>query len=77
MTYTVMGRHLYAMGGNEQAAKLSGIRTDRLKWFAYSLGAITSSFVGIVCFAEFGFRQARYSCSRLRIERDCRFGHSA
>jgi ribose/xylose/arabinose/galactoside ABC-type transport system permease subunit len=54
MTYTVMGRHLYAMGGNEQAAKLSGIRTDRLKWFAYSLGAITSSFVGIVCFAEFG-----------------------
>ena len=36
---TVVGRHLYAMGGNEQAARLSGMRTDLLKWLAYCLGA--------------------------------------
>ncbi len=28
MSRTVVGRHLYAMGGNEAAARLSGIRTD-------------------------------------------------
>ena len=29
MRRTVVGRHLYALGGNEPAARLSGIRTDR------------------------------------------------
>jgi ribose/xylose/arabinose/galactoside ABC-type transport system permease subunit len=37
MSRTVVGRHLYAMGGNEAAARLSGIRTQRLKWLAYSI----------------------------------------
>lgn len=54
MSRTVAGRHLHAMGGNEQAAKLSGIRTDRLKWFAYVLGGVTASIVGIISFADQG-----------------------
>ncbi|XZE46827.1 ABC transporter permease [Pirellulaceae bacterium SH467] len=54
MSKTVTGRHLHAMGGNEQAARLSGIRTDRLKWFAYVLGAVTASIVGIISFADQG-----------------------
>jgi len=45
---TVYGRHLYALGGNEEAARLSGIRTDRLKWLAYSLGAMTASLAGML-----------------------------
>jgi ribose/xylose/arabinose/galactoside ABC-type transport system permease subunit len=52
MSRTVIGRHLHAMGGNEQAARLSGIRTDRLKWFAYVLGAVSASIVGIIYFAD-------------------------
>jgi ribose/xylose/arabinose/galactoside ABC-type transport system permease subunit len=52
MKHTAIGRRLYAMGGNENAAKLSGIRTDRLKWLAYVIGAVTSSLVGIIYFAE-------------------------
>ncbi|MGN6544813.1 MAG: ABC transporter permease [Aureliella sp.] len=52
MSRTVLGRHLHAMGGNEQAAKLSGIHTDRLKWFAYVLGAVSASMVGIIYFAD-------------------------
>ena len=39
LSRTVVGRHLYALGGNEQAARLSGIRTDRVKWLAYSISA--------------------------------------
>ena len=54
MSRTVIGRHLHAMGGNEQAAKLSGIPTDRLKWLAYVLGAVTASMVGMVYFADTG-----------------------
>ena len=48
LSKTVVGRHLYAMGGNEQAARLSGIRTDRLKWLAYAIGAMTASLAGIL-----------------------------
>ena len=54
MSRTVTGRHLHAMGGNEQAAKLSGIRTDRLKWLAYVLGSVSASIVGIISFADDG-----------------------
>ena len=54
MSRTVIGRHLHAMGGNEQAAKLSGIPTDRLKWLAYVLGSVVASMVGIVYFADTG-----------------------
>lgn len=52
MSRTVLGRHVHAMGGNEQAAKLSGIHTDRLKWFAYALSAVSASMVGIIYFAD-------------------------
>ena len=45
---TVVGRHLYALGGNEQAARLSGIQTDRLKWLAYCISAVLSSLAGIL-----------------------------
>jgi ribose/xylose/arabinose/galactoside ABC-type transport system permease subunit len=54
MSRTIIGRHLHAMGGNEAAAKLSGIRTDRLKWLAYVIGSVSASMVGIVYFADQG-----------------------
>ncbi len=54
LSRTVLGRHLYALGGNEEAARLSGIRTDRLKWFAYCLSAILSSIAGILYVGEVG-----------------------
>lgn len=47
LSYTVLGRHLYALGGNEQAAKLSGIRTERIKWFAYCYGSVTASIASL------------------------------
>ena len=37
MGWTVLGRHLFALGGNEMAARLSGLRTNRLKAIAYGL----------------------------------------
>jgi ribose/xylose/arabinose/galactoside ABC-type transport system permease subunit len=48
LSRTVIGRHLHALGGNEQAARLSGIHTDRLKWLAYCISAALSSIAGIL-----------------------------
>lgn len=48
LSKTVVGRHLYALGGNEQATRLSGIRTDRLKWLAYCIGSMTAAIAGIL-----------------------------
>lgn len=48
LRWTVIGRHLYALGGNEQAARLSGIRTNRLKYVAYSLSALLSAVAGVL-----------------------------
>jgi ribose/xylose/arabinose/galactoside ABC-type transport system permease subunit len=49
---TVLGRHIYALGGNEQAARLSGIRTENVKWFAYCFGAVTAAIAGIFAMAD-------------------------
>ncbi len=48
LSKTVTGRHLYALGGNESAARLSGIQTNRLKWLAYCISALLSSVAGIL-----------------------------
>lgn len=47
LSRTVLGRHLYALGGNEQAARLAGIKTDNVKWFAYCFGAMTAALAGL------------------------------
>jgi ribose/xylose/arabinose/galactoside ABC-type transport system permease subunit len=52
LSRTVLGRHLYALGGNEEAARLSGVQTDRLKWFAYCVSAVLSSIAGILYICE-------------------------
>ncbi len=48
LSRTITGRHLSAMGGNETAARLSGIRTERLKWLAYCYGSMTAAVAGIL-----------------------------
>ena len=47
LTRTVLGRHVHALGGNEQAARLAGIRTDSVKWFAYCFGAMSAALAGL------------------------------
>ncbi|MGI6650292.1 MAG: multiple monosaccharide ABC transporter permease [Limnochordia bacterium] len=47
-SHTVMGRHLYALGGNEKAARLSGVKTKRLLFLAYVNMAFLAAVAGIV-----------------------------
>jgi len=46
--YTKFGRALYAIGGNEQSARLMGLSVDRIKLFVYILNGLCSSVAGIV-----------------------------
>jgi putative multiple sugar transport system permease protein len=42
-TRTTIGRRIYAMGGNEKAAKLSGINTERLTFYTFvNMGALAA-----------------------------------
>jgi putative multiple sugar transport system permease protein len=50
-TKTVPGRYIYAMGGNEKAAQLSGINTNRTLFMIYVNMGVLSAVAGI-CFAS-------------------------
>jgi ribose/xylose/arabinose/galactoside ABC-type transport system permease subunit len=54
MRWMRVGRHMEAMGGNEEAARLSGLPISRLKLIAYSIGAVTGSLAGLVYLAHSG-----------------------
>jgi putative multiple sugar transport system permease protein len=45
---TVIGRHIYALGGNERATELSGIKTKRVKFLAFLNMGLLAAFAGIV-----------------------------
>jgi ribose transport system permease protein len=45
---TPFGRYLYAIGGNERAAKLSGIDVERAKVWVYGLGGMLSGVAGLL-----------------------------
>ena len=45
---TKLGRHIYAVGGNAQAAKFSGINVSKVKFFVYTYTGIMAGIAGIV-----------------------------
>ncbi|XBX07530.1 ABC transporter permease [Enterocloster clostridioformis] len=49
---TTFGRYIFAIGGNENAAKLSGVRTRRVKLAVYVISAICASIVGLILSAR-------------------------
>ncbi|HEY3363529.1 MAG TPA: ABC transporter permease [Symbiobacteriaceae bacterium] len=52
LTRTSLGRYVYALGGNEQAARLSGIRVDRVKLLIYTLSGLFAGIAGVVLLAR-------------------------
>lgn len=47
-TRTPFGRHVYAIGGNEDASKLSGVRISYTKVIVYSISGLCAAFVGLI-----------------------------
>lgn len=45
---TISGRHIYAVGGNEKAAKLSGVKTKKVKFWVFVNMGVLSALAGLV-----------------------------
>ncbi len=52
--FMALGEQIVAVGGNEEAARLSGINIDRVKIVVYSLSGLLSSLAGFVLIARIG-----------------------
>ena len=52
--YTALGEQIIAVGGNEEAARLSGINTDRVKICVYAISGLLSSIAGFVLIGRVG-----------------------
>jgi simple sugar transport system permease protein len=50
---TVFGKYLYAIGGNEKCARISGLRVDRNKIAAYAVSGMLSALVGVLYAAQY------------------------
>jgi ribose transport system permease protein len=46
--HTAFGRHVFALGGNEKAAALTGVAVERVKIAVYVLSALSAGFAGIL-----------------------------
>lgn len=45
---TAFGRHVYAIGGNETAARLSGVKTARVKFAVYAISGLTAGLAALI-----------------------------
>ena len=48
LKYTVYGKHTYAIGSNEEAARMSGIKVERHMVLVYTIAGVLASLAGIV-----------------------------
>lgn len=54
LTYTRFGRHVYAVGGNPEAARLSGVRSDRVLMISYVIAGLLAGVAGILLTSRLG-----------------------
>ncbi|NRF95674.1 ABC transporter permease [Paenibacillus frigoriresistens] len=55
---TIIGRRIYAIGGNEEAARVSGIHINRVKIYVYTLSGFLAAVAGIATVARLGVGQS-------------------
>src|SRR3712207_3069325 len=51
LRYTRFGRHIFAIGSNEQTARLCGVSVERSKLFIYTLAAAFAGLAGVLQFS--------------------------
>ena len=49
---TPIGRHIFAVGGNERAARISGVRVNMVKMFVYMFSGFCAAIVGLIISSE-------------------------
>ncbi len=60
MSRTQLGRHIYAIGGNRTAARLSGVRINRVLLIVYTISGALAGVGGVMLASEFTGGAARY-----------------
>lgn len=48
LEHTPVGRYMFATGGNPEAARLAGVRTDRLVWGSLIVSGLIAGFAGVI-----------------------------
>lgn len=54
LTHHPTGRQIYAVGGNEEAARLTGVNIKKIKYLVYMLSGILSGFAAIIYTSKVG-----------------------
>jgi ribose transport system permease protein len=57
LNYTSTGRTVLAIGGNEEASRMMGLRTDRIKFLTYVASGGLAGLAGVILAAQFGAGQ--------------------
>ncbi len=68
LKYTDIGRNLYAIGGNDTAARLAGININKYLIAVYALAGIVSAFAGIILTARTGSGQPTSGSEGLELQ---------
>lgn len=55
LEHTPVGRYLFATGGNIEAARLAGVRTDRMVWGSLIASATIAGLTGVILSVKIGF----------------------
>ena len=55
--YTPFGRHVLALGGNEEASRLMGLPTGRITVLVYTLSGLLAGLAGVILASQFGAGQ--------------------
>ena len=58
LKYTVYGNHTYAIGSNEEAARMSGINVKRHQVLVYMIASMLAAFAGVILSAKASTAQA-------------------
>lgn len=67
LNYTTVGRHIYAVGGNPEATRLSGINIHNVLLFVYTMSGLMAALAGLVLV---GRVNAAYPLAGLAYESD-------
>jgi ribose transport system permease protein len=54
LAHTPWGRHIYAVGGNREAARLAGVRTDWIVFVSLAMVGLAAGFAGVLASAQIG-----------------------
>ena len=54
LSYTPLGRHVAFVGSNREVARLAGIRVDRIRFGAYTVGGLIAGIAGVLLSAQLG-----------------------